>query len=64
MYGKLIRKGGMSKDAMMLFEPFEFLGMRLENRAVSLPVVSNLATVDGFVTENRIHCTHCVEAPY
>ena len=36
---------------MMLFEPFEFSGMRLKNRVVSVPVVSNLATEDGYVTD-------------
>ena len=35
----------------MLFEPFEFSGMRLKNRIVSVPVVSNLATEDGYVTD-------------
>lgn len=39
---------------MMLFEPFEFSGMRLKNRVVSVPVVSNLATEDGFVTDHLI----------
>ncbi|OGP66013.1 MAG: hypothetical protein A2169_04075 [Deltaproteobacteria bacterium RBG_13_47_9] len=39
---------------MMLFEPFEFSGMRLKNQVVSVPVVSNLATEDGFVTDNLI----------
>jgi len=38
----------------MLFEPFEFSGMRLKNHVVSVPVVSNLATEDGFVTDNLI----------
>jgi len=38
----------------MLFEPFEFSGMRLKNRIVSVPVVSNLATEDGFVTDHLI----------
>lgn len=38
----------------MLFEPFEFSGMRLKNRVVSVPVVSNLATEDGFVTDNLV----------
>ncbi|MBP1730488.1 MAG: hypothetical protein H6Q55_917 [Deltaproteobacteria bacterium] len=38
----------------MLFEPFEFSGMRLKNRIVSVPVVSNLATEDGYVTEDLI----------
>ena len=39
---------------MMLFEPFEFSGMKLKNRVVSVPVVSNLATEDGFVTDDLI----------
>jgi 2,4-dienoyl-CoA reductase-like NADH-dependent reductase (Old Yellow Enzyme family) len=39
---------------MILFEPFEFSGLRLKNRVVSVPVVSNLATEDGFVTDNLI----------
>jgi len=38
----------------MLFEPFEFSGMRLKNRIVSVPVVSNLATEDGFVTDSLV----------
>jgi 2,4-dienoyl-CoA reductase (NADPH2) len=39
---------------MMLFEPYEFSGMKLKNRVVSVPVVSNLATEDGYVTDNLI----------
>ena len=39
---------------MMLFEPFEFSGMKAKNRVVSTPVVSNLATEDGFVTDDLI----------
>lgn len=39
---------------MMLFEPFEFSGMKLKNRVVSVPVVSNLATEDGYVTDDLI----------
>ena len=42
------------KSEMMLFEPFEFSGMKLKNRVVSVPVVSNLATEDGFVTDDLI----------
>jgi 2,4-dienoyl-CoA reductase-like NADH-dependent reductase (Old Yellow Enzyme family) len=42
------------KSDMMLFEPFEFSGMKLKNRVVSVPVVSNLATEDGFVTDDLI----------
>ena len=38
----------------MLFEPFEFSAMKLKNRVVSVPVVSNLATEDGFVTDNLV----------
>ena len=61
----------------MLFEPFEFSGMKLKNRVVSVPVVSNLATEDGYVTDNLIeryrriaegetivkcvYCNHCSE---
>jgi dimethylglycine catabolism A len=36
---------------MMLFEPWEFSGMKLKNRVVSVPVVSNLATEYGYVTD-------------
>jgi 2,4-dienoyl-CoA reductase-like NADH-dependent reductase (Old Yellow Enzyme family) len=39
---------------MMLFEPVEFSWMRLKNRVVSVPVVSNLATEDRFVTDNLV----------
>ena len=39
---------------MILFEPFEFSGMKLKNRVVSVPVVTNLATEDGYVTDNLI----------
>jgi 2,4-dienoyl-CoA reductase-like NADH-dependent reductase (Old Yellow Enzyme family) len=39
---------------MMLFESFEFSGMKLKNRVVSVPVVSNLATEDGYVTDSLI----------
>ncbi len=42
------------KGEMMLFAPFEFSGMKLKNRVVSVPVVSNLATEDGFVTDDLI----------
>jgi 2,4-dienoyl-CoA reductase-like NADH-dependent reductase (Old Yellow Enzyme family) len=38
----------------MLFEPFEFSGMKLKNRVVSVPVVSDMATEDGFVTDNLV----------
>ena len=38
----------------MLFEPYEFSGMKLKNRVVSVPVVSNLATEDGYVTDDLI----------
>jgi dimethylglycine catabolism A len=39
---------------MMLFEPFEFSRMTRKNRVVSVPVVNNLATEDGYVTDNLI----------
>lgn len=39
---------------MMLFEPCEVSGMKLKNRVVSVPVVSNLATEDGYVTDDLI----------
>ena len=39
---------------MMLFKPFEFSGMKLKNRVVSVPVVSNLSTEDGFVTDDLV----------
>jgi 2,4-dienoyl-CoA reductase-like NADH-dependent reductase (Old Yellow Enzyme family) len=39
---------------MMLFEPCEVSGMKLNNRVVSVPVVSNLATEDGYVTDDLI----------
>ncbi len=42
------------KGEMMLFAPFAFSGMKLKNRVVSVPVVSNLATEDGFVTDDLI----------
>ena len=38
----------------MLFEPFEFSGKQFKNRIVSVPVVSNLATEDGYVTDDLI----------
>jgi 2,4-dienoyl-CoA reductase-like NADH-dependent reductase (Old Yellow Enzyme family) len=38
----------------MLFQPFEFAGMKLKNRVVSTPLVSNLATEDGFVSDDLI----------
>jgi len=44
----------MSDSPKMLFEPFEFSGMQLKNRVVSVPVVSNLATEDGYVTDDLI----------
>lgn len=44
----------MSDKSMMLFQRFEFSGMELRNRVVSGPVVSNLATEDGFVTDDLI----------
>ena len=39
---------------MILFEPFEFSGLKLKNRVVSVPVVSNLATEDGYMTDNLV----------
>ena len=39
---------------MMLFEPFEFSGLKLKNRVVSVPVVSSLATEDGYMTDNLV----------
>lgn len=44
----------MGDNNKMLFQPFEFSGLQLNNRVVSVPVVSNLATEDGFVTEDLI----------
>ena len=42
------------ESEMMLLQPFEFSGMKIKNRVVSVPVVSNLATEDGFVTDDLI----------
>ncbi|UCB48238.1 MAG: NADH:flavin oxidoreductase [Deltaproteobacteria bacterium] len=47
---------------MMLFQPFEFSGMKIRNRVVSVPVVSNLATEDGFVTDDLIERYHRIAA--
>ena len=42
------------ESEMMLLQPFEFSGMKIKNRVVSVPVVSNLATEDGFVADDLI----------
>ena len=39
---------------MMLFEPLKVSGMQLKNRIVSTPLVTNLASDDGFVTDDLI----------
>lgn len=39
---------------MKLFEPFQLGSMKLKNRVVHTPLVTNLATEDGFVTEDLI----------
>jgi 2,4-dienoyl-CoA reductase-like NADH-dependent reductase (Old Yellow Enzyme family) len=49
-----VRRNRKEGKEIMLFEPFEFSGMKLKNRIVSVPVVSNLATEDGYVTDDLI----------
>jgi len=44
----------MVNNSKKLFEPFDFAGIKLKNRVVSVPVVSNLATEDGYVTDDLI----------
>ena len=39
---------------MVLFEPFQVSGLKLKNRVVLVPLVMDLATEDGYVTDELI----------
>jgi 2,4-dienoyl-CoA reductase-like NADH-dependent reductase (Old Yellow Enzyme family) len=45
---------GMRVAEMMLFQPFQVSGLKLKNRVVLVPLVTNLATEDGDVSDELI----------